>query len=88
MPIFCRKGPTLDGRFDRSASDAQWSIANSEVDGRPLIVRWEVQARRGCPDPSRPIKLTIGIQCADPKRNVLPSAEDLGVRGSVRRVGI
>lgn len=70
MPLFRRKSSS-------SGADAEWALVQSVVDGKPLITRWDVDAKRSCPDPSRPVKVTIALQCAKPQSNGLPSSEDL-----------
>lgn len=78
MAIFRRKTSGSDGAELRLA-DVEWGLAKSEVDGKPLIVRWDAAAKRRCPDRARPIKVTIGIACVDPRADGLPSSEDLDV---------
>ncbi|HET6817748.1 MAG TPA: DUF695 domain-containing protein [Mycobacteriales bacterium] len=76
MAIFRRKsaaaeaGPPLD-------TDGEWALGEGEINGRPLIARWDVEAKRNCPDRSRPVKVTVGVQCAETRPDGLPAGQDL-----------
>jgi hypothetical protein len=76
MGLLRRRSPR-GGTPQSLGAEAEWALAKGELDGLPLIARWDAAARRACPDPSRPIKVTVGIQCVDARPDGLPSSEDL-----------
>jgi hypothetical protein len=78
MPRFRRRQlvELVDSTPGDPAPD-HWALGQGEVDGKPLIVRWDTAARRDCPDATRPIKVTIGLACDRPQPNGLPSPHDL-----------
>ena len=78
MALFRKKAVPTTGTVS-SAGEARWAIGKGEVGGKPLIVRWDTAAKQGSPDRARPVKVTIGIQCANPRDDGLPSPEDLAL---------
>jgi hypothetical protein len=85
VPFFRRRtsNPTSP---NSPGNDAEWALAQSVVDGKTLISRWDAGAKRACPDPSRPVKVTIAVQCAKPQPNGLPSSEDLSAFEAMEEV--
>src|SRR3954469_10676269 len=65
MAMFRRRNSAPGSQVVVSNTDGEWSLGKGEVNGKPLIARWDNAAKRSCPDRSRPVKVTIGIQCAN-----------------------
>ena len=76
MAIFRRKTASTGGGLPLDA-DGEWALGQGELNGRPLITRWDLDAKRKCPDESRPVKVTVGIQCAETGPDGLPAGQDL-----------
>lgn len=76
MAVFRRKNLSASVESAPSTDD-RWAIGQGKVNRKPLIARWDTDATQTCPDASRPIKITIGVQCPKPQPNGLPSKDDL-----------
>lgn len=85
MPVFRKKQPQSSSvpTHPREISDDEWAVAEGEVDGGPMIVRFSTSIAPAAGHPEYPIQIGVAVPLLNPNPGGLPTPEEAELLNSI-----